>query len=176
MPPASALPPALSPEKQTFQSHSLPEKLPLPSAPTPTPERPTPLSRHFLRTSPTPGPPPGPGPGPGGLAPPARPLPEAAPPPSDNGARLPAAGLSSRPITLISPRPRPPTPSPALLAPFQPSRASPPTQPTGALLHSLFGIHAGHVTAAAAAATAALAAAAADLTLRAAPGSRRGMR
>lgn len=150
-------------------------KLPLPTAPPPTPKRPNTLERLLLRT----------GlalkafnltrPGPGGS--PLRPDPS--PPPG-------------RPFSVRQWGPAPgrqhllpydphltaaeaPTPASALLSPLKLFQAGPRTQPTGALLHSLFGIHAGHVTAAAAAATAALAAAASALTLHATGNRGRGM-
>ncbi|KAJ8781259.1 hypothetical protein J1605_011243 [Eschrichtius robustus] len=148
------------PSKVTASKRSYPFPRPhhrLPDAPTPLPDCFSAPAWHSGQDSNQTGS------RPGRLTPPARSLPPTAPPPSDNGARLPAANLSC-PITPTSPRPRPPPP------PSSPPLSFP--KPTGALLHSLFGIHAGHVTAAAAAATAALAAAAAALTLRA-TGSRR---
>lgn len=105
----------------SLKSHCLQKKLPLPTAPPPTPRRPNPLRGLSLHTGPALRPvlqpnrvqaqaahPSGPTP----------PLPSAAPPPSDNGARLPAANLSW-PITLTSPRPRPLSPpsSPPLSLP-----------------------------------------------------------
>ena len=106
--------------KSSFRSHCLQEELSLPTALPPTPKRPHPSEQTV--------PPRRPGTQvstltrsrPGRLTTPTQPLPEAAPPPSDNGARLPAASLSS-PIILTSPRPRPPPPpqpsSPALSFP-----------------------------------------------------------
>lgn len=166
--PPHPLPPLKN--RPSFKSHCLQEKLPLPTTPPPTPRHPNPLTRLLLRTGLALRP---------GLQPdrvqartahPSDPI-----PPPDRPSSVRQWGPTPRRQSLLPHHPHltpAEAPASALLAPSKLSQAGPRTQPTGALLHSLFGIHAGHVTAAAAAATAALAAAAAALTLRA-TGSRR---
>lgn len=158
----------------SLKSHCLQEKLPLPTAPPPTPRRPNPLRGLPLHTGPALRP----------VLQPSRVQAQAAHP---SGPTPPLDRPSSVRQWGPTPgrQPLPPhhpqlteaeAPSSALLAPSEPSQGGPRSQPTAALLNSLFGIHAGHVTAAAAAATAALAAAAAALTLRATGSRRRGKR
>ena len=160
----------------SLKSHCLQKKLPLPTAPPPTPRRSNPLRglspthRPGTQASTTTKP----GPGPGGS--PLRPDPS---PPVGRPSSVRQWGSTPSRQPLLTHHPyltEAEARFSALLTPSKPSQGGPRTQPTGALLHSLFGIHAGHVTAAAAAATAALAAAAAALTLRATGSRRRGMR
>ena len=158
----------------SLKSHCLQEKLPLPTAPPPIPGRPNPLRGLPLHTGPALGPVLQPNRVQAQAAHPSGPT-----PPLDRPSSVRQWGPTPSRQPLLTRHPyltEAEAPSSALLAPSQPSQGGPGTQPTGVPLHSLFGIHAGHVTAAAAAATAALAAAAAALTLRATGSRRRGMR